>query len=104
SSALAGPTQDLDNGRRSFKAGDYQSSKATLNSLLYPRIELALTEEIWECRVLLGASLYQLGDRKRAVVEFELAIRLDIERTITTNNYREEVVKLFEDTKARVKA
>jgi tetratricopeptide (TPR) repeat protein len=102
--AIAGPTQDLDSGRRSFKQRDYQSAKATLNTLLYPRIELAQNDEIWECRVLLGASLYHLGDRQRAVKEFELAMQLDIERAITTNNYAEDVVRLFDDTKARVKA
>lgn len=101
--ARAAPNNDLDKGRQAYKAQDWDSAFKTLNALLYPSIELARAEDVWEAYVLLGASAYQLGNRPRAVDEFEKALRIDIERTITTNTHRPEVVQLYEDTKEKFK-
>jgi len=102
-SADATPTHDLDKGRAAYKAGDWDSALKTLNSLIYPDIQLAQKQDIWEAYVLLGAAAYHLGDRERAVKEFKKALDIEFDRTITTNFHSAEVVQLFEDTKARVK-
>ncbi len=101
--ARATPTTDLDKGRQAYKAQDWDSAFKTLNALLYPNIELARQDDVWEAYVILGASAYQLGNRPRAVDEFEKALRIDADRTITTNTHRPEVVQLFEDTKDKFK-
>ncbi|MBS1120458.1 MAG: hypothetical protein H6Q90_2686 [Deltaproteobacteria bacterium] len=98
----ATPTQDLDDGRKSFKARDWESAFKTLNSLVYPDLQLARQDDIVETYILLGASLYELGNRDRAVAEFTKALQLDRERSITTLTYSEGVVRLFEDTKAKL--
>jgi tetratricopeptide (TPR) repeat protein len=102
--AEATPGQDLDNGRNYYKSQDYDSAYKTLNSLLYPNIELARPTEIWEAYVLLGGSAYMRGDRQRAIDEFKKALRIDLDRTITTTTHKPEVVQLFEDIKSRYKA
>jgi len=102
--ALATPSADLDKGREAYRAKDWDSAFKTINSLVHPRRELARAEDTWEAYVLVGASLYHLGRRPEAVEEFKLAIELDLERTITTSFHSQDVVQLFEDTKARIKA
>jgi len=102
-SAHATPTEDLDRGRRSFRSGDWQSAKEVLGNLLYPRVQLVRQEETVEAHIMVGASAYQLDDRERATEEFTKALEIDIERSITTLNYSEGAVKLFEDTKAQLK-
>ncbi len=99
----ATPTQDLDKGRDAYKAQDWDVAYKTVNALLYPNVELARQEDVWEAYVILGASAYQLGNRVRAIDEFEKALRIDAERTITTNTHRAEVVQLYEDTKDKFK-
>ena len=101
--AAATPGQDLDKGRDAYRNQDWDSAFKTLNALLYPSIELARQEDVWEAYVLLGAAAYQLGNRPRAVDEFQKALGIDAERTITTNTHRAEVVQLFEDTKEKFK-
>ncbi len=99
--AAATPGQDLDRGRDAYRNQDWDSAYKTLNALLYPTIELARQEDVWEAYVLLGAAAYQLGNRARAIDEFQKALQIDAERTITTNTHRAEVVQLFEDTKEK---
>jgi tetratricopeptide (TPR) repeat protein len=101
--ARATPGSDLDKGRAAYRSQDYDSAFATLNSLLYPNIELARQEDIWEAYVLLGASAYHRGNRQRAIEEFEKALAIELDRTITTNTHKADVVQLYEDTKARLK-
>ncbi len=103
STASATPGQDLNRGRDAYRNQDWDSAYKTLNSLLYPNIELARQEDVWEAYVLLGASAYLLGNRPRAVDEFQKALRIDAERTITTNTHKAEVVQLYEDTKDKFK-
>jgi tetratricopeptide (TPR) repeat protein len=102
--AHATPGQDLDDGRKAYKNQDWQSAYKTLNSLLYPNIELARPTEIWEAYVLLGGAAYQLGNRVRAIEEFRKALRIDFEQTITTATHKPEVVQLYEDIKSRYRA
>ncbi|MBA2541268.1 MAG: tetratricopeptide repeat protein [Deltaproteobacteria bacterium] len=102
--ALATPSADLDKGREAYRTKDWDSAFKTINSLVHPRRELARVEDTWEAYVLVGASLYHLGRRNEAVEEFKLALELDLERTITTSFHSQDVVQLFEDIKARVKA
>lgn len=101
--ARATPTTDLDKGRQAYKAQDWDSAYKTVNALLYPNIELARQEDVWEAYVILGASAFQLGNRPRAIDEFEKALRIDADRTITTNTHRPEVVELYENTKDKFK-
>lgn len=101
--AWATPTTDLDKGRQAYKAQDWDSAYKTVNALLYPNIELARQEDVWEAYVILGASAFQLGNRVRAIDEFEKALRIDADRTITTNTHRPEVVELYENTKDKFK-
>ena len=101
--ASATPTTDLDKGRNAYKAQDWDSAYKTINALLYPNVELARQEDVWEAYVLLGASAFQLGNRMRAIDEFEKALQIDAERTITTNTHRPEVVELYENTKDKFK-
>ena len=101
--AYATPGQDLDKGRDAYRNQDWDSAYKTLNSLLYPSIELARQEDVWEAYVLLGAAAYLLGNRPRAIDEFQKALRIDADRTITTNTHKADVVQLFEDTKDKFK-
>src|SRR5262245_11178484 len=84
SDATASPSDDLNRGRTSFKARDWESAAEVLNALLYPRVKLVRPEEAVEAYLMLGASAYQLGDRERALAEFTKALELDPERSITT--------------------
>ncbi|HVK88307.1 MAG TPA: tetratricopeptide repeat protein [Kofleriaceae bacterium] len=102
--AAATPSQDLERGRASFKARDWQSAREALNDLLYPDVRLARSEDIWEAYVLLGASSYESGDRPRAIREFEKAIQLDPETSITTLTFSEGAVRLYDQTREDVKA
>ena len=54
----ATPTQDLDKGRDAYKAQDWDVAYKTVNALLYPNVELARQEDVWEAYVILGASAY----------------------------------------------
>jgi tetratricopeptide (TPR) repeat protein len=102
--AFATPGQDFDRGRNSYMAKDYDSAYATLNSLLYPNVELARKQDIYEAYVLLGGAVYQRGDRERAIKEFRKALELDLETTPTTNVHTADVVRLYEDTRKQYKA
>lgn len=101
SSAAANPSQDLDRARKAFGGGDFSSAYAMLNSLLYPAEYMALSnkEDVIDAYLMLGASLYELGNRERAVAEFIKALQLDPERSILVGRFKEGVVNLFDDTK-----
>ncbi len=103
SRANATPTEDLDSGREMFRHHDYQSAIKVLNFLIYPDLQLVRQDQTIECYVLLGASLYEIGNRQRAAAEFRKALQIDIDRSITTLTFSEGAVKLFDDTKAEVK-
>ena len=96
--AHATPAADLDRGRSSFRARDYESAIPVLNALLYPRPVLSQTADLVETHLLLGGSLYEANDRERAREEFERALQLEPERSISTLQYSEGAVKMFEVT------
>ncbi|HEY4243017.1 MAG TPA: hypothetical protein VGM88_24545 [Kofleriaceae bacterium] len=101
--AAATPKQDLDRGRASFRAKDYQSAIQALNYLLYPAVLLGDRDDAIEAYILLGAASYEVGDRERARIELQNALRLDLDRSITTLGFSEGVVRLFDETKAELK-
>jgi tetratricopeptide (TPR) repeat protein len=102
--ASATPSQDLERGRSSFKARDWQSAKQVFNDLLYPDVQLARSDDVWEAHVLLGASAFEIGDRARAIREFEKAVQIDPETSITTLTFSEGAVRLYDQTREDMKA
>jgi len=94
--AAATPEQDLMRGRDRFRARDWAAAIPVLNTLLYPELQLARPEDAWEAHVLLGAAQFESGNLERAEDEFENALRIDPERTITTLTFSTGAVRLFE--------
>ena len=80
--AQAGPLQDLDNARRSFKAKDWGSAQKVLKDLLYPQPQLAEQSSVVEAHILLGVCHYEQGRRDDAKAEFEAALALDPTKTL----------------------
>ncbi len=97
--AHASPAQDLESGRASFRAGDWGSAIPVLKSVLYPKPSLGREEDEVEARVLLGAAHYQIGDQESAREEFEKALQIDPDRTITTLTFSSGAVRLFDQIK-----
>jgi tetratricopeptide (TPR) repeat protein len=104
--ALANPGKDLDRARDSFHSGDFSSAYTVLNSLLYPAEYMALSnkEDVIDAYIMLGASLYQLGNRERAAAEYKQALQLDPDRSILVGRFSEGAVNLFDDVKREQKA
>lgn len=102
--AAATPARDLERGRQSFRARDWQSAIEVLNTLLYPELQLARQEDTVEAHVLLGAAHLENGDRERAEDEFEKALQIDPERSITTLMFSTSAVKLFDQVKEQQRA
>lgn len=100
----ATPALQLDRGRESFRRGDWQSAIETINTLLYPELVLARREQVVEAHILLGAALYQVGNRERARDEFSRALQLEPEQAIGTRLYSEGAVRLFDETRAELRA
>jgi tetratricopeptide (TPR) repeat protein len=98
-SPSAAPALQLDRGRDSFKRGDWQSAIEVVNLLLYPELQLARKEQVVEAHILLGAAFYQTGDRERAREEFQRALEIEPEQSISTRLFSEGAVRLFEETK-----
>ena len=97
--AQASPAQDLERGRASFRAGDWSSAIPVLKSVLYPKPSLGREEDEVDARVLLGAAHYQIGDQESAREEFEKALQIDPDRTITTLTFSSGAVRLFDQIK-----
>jgi len=102
--ASATPAQELERGRQSFRARDWQSAIPVLNALLYPELQLARQEDVVEAHVLLGAAHFESGNRERAEEEFERALQIDPERSITTMMFSAGAVKLFDHVKEEQRA
>ena len=100
--ASATPTQDLDRGRKTFRARDWQSAIEVISPLLYPENVLRQEEAI-EAHVLIGAANFELGNTDRAVSEFTRALQLDPDRSITNLMFSEGAVRLFDRTKDDVR-
>ncbi len=104
STAAASPSGDLDKGRLSFKARDYDSAIKALNLVLYPEPLLSRASELVEAYILFGASLYETGNRERARREFQQALQLEPDRSISTLQFSEGAVRLFDDVKTDLAA
>lgn len=97
------PSLELDRGRDSFRRGDWQSTIQMINPLLYPELQLARKEQVVEAHIMLGAAHYQAGNRQRAREEFDRALRIEPDQSLTTRMYSEGAIRLFDETKTDLK-
>jgi hypothetical protein len=91
--AAASPSQDLERLRQSFREHDYQSARVLATYLLYPDEKLAQPVDLVEAHVILGASDFETGHRAEAKLEFEKALQIQPEKTLTD--------MLFSEARAR---
>ena len=102
--AAASPTQDLESARQSFRAHDYPMARMLATYLLYPDAKLAQPVDLVEAHVILGASDFETGNRAEAKVEFEKALQIQPEKTLTDMLFSEGAIRLFDETRADVEA
>ena len=103
-SAAASPGQDLERLRQAFREHDYQSARVLATFLLYPDEKLAQPIDLVEAHVILGASNFETGHRAEAKLEFEKALQIQPEKTLTDMLFTEGVIRLFDETKADIEA
>lgn len=103
-SAVASPSQDLERLRQAFREHDYQSARVLATYLLYPDEKLAQPIDLVEAHVILGACNFETGHRAEAKVEFEKALQIQPEKTLTDMLFTEGVIRLFDETKADIDA
>lgn len=53
--------------------------------------------------MLLGASYFEMGNREKASAEYQKALELDLERGMTDLFFSEGAIKLFEDTREKLR-
>ncbi|HEX7839434.1 MAG TPA: tetratricopeptide repeat protein, partial [Kofleriaceae bacterium] len=70
----------------------------------YPEERLALPVDLVEAHVILGASNFEIGHRSEAKREFEKALQIQPEKTLTDMLFTEGVIRLFDETKADIEA
>jgi hypothetical protein len=104
SSAAGSPSQDLERLRQAFREHDYQSARVLATYLLYPDEKLAQPIDLVEAHVILGACNFETGHRAEAKVEFEKALQIQPEKTLTDMLFTEGVIRLFDETKADIDA
>jgi hypothetical protein len=102
--ANASPTQDLERARQSFRAHDYQNARIVATYLLYPDAKLAQPVDLVEAHVILGASDFETGNRTEAKIEFEKALQIQPEKTLTDMLFSDGAIRLFDETKADLEA
>lgn len=106
--ATATPSSDLDRARSSYRSRDFQSAILVLNLLLYPGQDalplLSMRDDLIEAHLLLGGALFETGNKERARTEFDSALKIDPDRSITTLQFSEGAVRLFEDAKSERQA
>lgn len=106
--AAATPSSDLDRARSSYRSRDFQSAILVLNLLLYPGQDalplLSMRDDLIEAHLLLGGALFETGNKERARTEFDSALKIDPDRSITTLQFSEGAVRLFEDAKSERQA
>jgi tetratricopeptide (TPR) repeat protein len=98
--AAASPTQDLERARFSFREHDYESAMKLATYLLYPDEKLAAPADLVEAHVILGASNFETGHRIEAKNEFEKALQIQPDKTLTDKLFSEGAIRLFNETKA----
>jgi hypothetical protein len=102
--AEASPSQDLERARQAFREHDYDSARKLATFLLYPDEKLALASDLVEAHVILGASDFETGHRAEAKIEFEKALQIQPEKTLTDMLFSEGAIRLFDETKLDLQA
>ncbi|MBC7974720.1 MAG: hypothetical protein H7138_07005 [Myxococcales bacterium] len=102
--AAASPAQDLEQARQAFRQHDYDSAMKLTTFLLYPDEKLALPGDLVEARVILGASNFETGHRAEAKTEFEKALQIQPDKSLTDLLFSEGAIRLFDETKADIEA
>ena len=102
--ASASPAQDLDQARQSFRQHDYDAAMKLATFLLYPDEKLALPVDLVEAHVILGASNFETGHRAEAKTEFERALQIQPDKSLTDLLFSEGAIRLFDQTKADIEA
>jgi len=100
--AAASPRQDLDQARQSFRQHDYDSARKLATFLLYPDEKLAMPDDLVEAHVILGASNFETGHNAEAKLEFEKALQIQPEKSLTDLLFSEGAIRLFDRTKAEL--
>ena len=100
--AAASPRQDLDQARQSFRQHDYDSARKLATFLLYPDEKLAMPDDLVEAHVILGASNFETGHNAEAKLEFEKALQIQPEKSLTDLLFSEGAIRLFDHTKAEL--
>jgi hypothetical protein len=72
--------------------------------LLYPDEKLAQPIDLVEAHVILGASDFETGHRAEAKIEFEKALQIQPEKTLTDMLFSEGAIRLFDETKLDLQA
>lgn len=103
-SAAASPAQDLEQARQAFRQHDFDSARKLTTFLLYPDEKLALPADLVEAHVILGASNFETGHRLEAKTEFEKALQLQPDKTLTDLLFTDGAIRLFDETKADMEA
>ena len=102
--ASASPAQDLERARQAFRQHDYDSAMKLSTFLLYPDEKLALPADLVEAHVILGASDFETGHRAEAKTEFERALQIQPDKSLTDLLFSEGAIRLFDETKADIEA
>lgn len=97
--ARGGPLEDLAKGRDAYKAKDWESAAKNLNYILEPVPQLANTADLAEAYTLYGVSLYELGHRDRAKVQFEAVLALQPDKVLDSPIYSEGARRLFDEVR-----
>lgn len=100
--AEASPRQDLEQARQSFRQHDYDSARKLATFLLYPDEKLAMPDDLVEAHVILGASNFETGHTAEAKLEFEKALQIQPEKSLTDLLFSEGAIRLFDHTKAEI--
>jgi hypothetical protein len=102
--AGASPRQDLEQARQSFRQHDYLAARKLATFLLYPDEKLAMPDDLVEAHVILGASSFETGHNAEARNEFEKALQIQPEKSLTDLLFSEGAIRLFDQTKADIVA
>jgi tetratricopeptide (TPR) repeat protein len=102
--AAASPAQDLDRMRQAFRQHDHDAAMKLATFLLYPDEKLALPADLVEAHVILGASNFETGHRAEAKAEFEKALQIQPDKSLTDLLFSEGAIRLFDETKTDIEA
>jgi tetratricopeptide (TPR) repeat protein len=100
--AAASPRQELEQARQSFRQHDYNSARKLATYLLYPDEKLGMPDDLVEAHVILGASSFETGHNAEARNEFEKALQIQPDKSLTDLLFSEGAIRLFDQTKAEI--